>query len=160
MGLSTRPVDETDINAVMLPAYQTLDSWTRGTLTDDQFVALNEYNCFGFCLYAEVYRRGSAGTKSLLASMSGIFEDTADYLALVGDRYASRGTYAPKAEELDKYRQMLASVDALLPLTDVGAVVTALKGAKELIEAPLREVIQLNANQLTNAVAAMMARIK
>lgn len=134
---SARDATESDKNAILIPIHVVVERWRTGALTDSDYLSLNEFNAFGFCLSGMLYARGTEDTKRAVGPMSRIFDRVGEHLKDVGDRWADKGSYTPRADELQAYQTMLAQLDVLIDVADIGAIVEALRDAKRLCEGRL-----------------------
>lgn len=131
---SVRDLGEEDKNAFLLPIHMAVMRWRTGDLTNEDYIRLNEFNAFAFCLSGMLFARGTEDTKAVIRPMADMFNRVGEVLKDLGDRWCDKGTYTAKAEELLVYQGMLAQLDALLDVADLGAVTEALRDAKRMCE--------------------------
>lgn len=143
-AMQTRSVRRPDIDdqlAAIAPAYAALEKWMAGELDNNEYIALNEYNCFGFSLGALVWKRAAnPETAELVRQSEPVYVRCSTLLGQMGDRFVERGRYTGTAEEFDAYRQALHWTTELMKVCEVGDIVTALLNAKDMVEKELNRI--------------------
>lgn len=126
------PLAEDFQRDIMLPAFAALEDLRVGKLTTATFVVLNEFNCMTWQMGRQVaiYRANdSTGDVAMIAKEH--TEKAAEAFSAIGIRWQERGTFVPKAEELQAIRASFDLCTQLVALLPGGMILEAqLEGEK------------------------------
>lgn len=138
---------------LLLPAYGSVLSLSRGTLDVDGYFLLNEMNAAGFCLMEILYKQGSDAVKADVLLRAEIPSKAADALASIGERYNRTGKLGATGAELQAVRAAVTNLDELVRSAPVGVLVQALQRAADMIDKRTKRKGD-GTNQTTNRAVA------
>ncbi|AMC34783.1 hypothetical protein [Janthinobacterium sp. B9-8] len=130
-----------DLEILMIEYYMRLEELTKGRLSGDGFIQLVEANFFGFCLAARLHKfSANEETAQAFEPSQKDFEDAAEGLQRVGERYQKLAKFGADAEGIKAMRESLKWVKELIQVSTRDHVQHALMQAEVMTKDKLRSL--------------------
>lgn len=129
------PLEESEIDTIMMPVLGSLDALQFGELDTEGFVILNEANCIAWSMGRIVLQDGGAtpGNLSIAMSLKEHSERAAEALTAIGERYKKTDRFGTSATELQDVRDAMSWYRRLLEVLDSGQVMRAMKEGAQMV---------------------------
>lgn len=130
-----QPLEEGEIDTIMMPVLGSLDALQFGELDTEGFVILNEANCIAWSMGRVVLQDGGAtpGNMSIAMSLKEHSERAAEALTAIGERFKKTDRFGTTATELQDVRDAMSWYRRMLEVLDSGHVMRAMKEGAQMV---------------------------
>jgi hypothetical protein len=131
---------------LIAPAYAALEALTGTTtskpwLDKGGYVYLCEMSAFCFMLAKRIYESAANDeTKEAVRPAEAVGIDSANAIALVGERFQRTGKYRANGDELKAIRECFHWLDSLLAVSTQGVTLSALVDASRMVDSKLHKL--------------------
>lgn len=130
-----QPLEESEIDSIMMPVLGSLDALQFGELDTDGFVILNEANCIAWSMGRVVLQDGGAtpGNLSIATTLKEHSERAAEALTAIGERFKKTDRFGTTATELQDVRDAMSWYRRMLEVLDSGHVMRAMREGAQMV---------------------------
>jgi hypothetical protein len=131
---STEPVSEAEQTTILAASYMLIDRLREGKMTYPEYINLCRSVCTAFCLAGEVYKLARNKAQLEIEASEHVFLDAARALGQLGERYAERGNYVARLQEIEQLRSYVSWYEPFLAVATQGIMLRAKTAAEMLLE--------------------------